>query len=615
MAVRPIKIKVSVKRKKRPKIEPASFEFRRGDTLRIECDVPSFTVKVEPTSRISPLKRTLERYDVAGPSKSRSGQNGSALEVKLSAKGISAGEVEEALRANSERFVEKFNFTVQGKGIPSGTVVPGTWVEGTNGSGSRVPRAGVGLGGTGLVALLSDLDNKEGESFAGDVQANIIKGHGREFGRYLMVRLDDSQQRDTGSRHDLRVWLSSLARETVTPAQTQKEQTKRWKEAPSCEQKQDSGPIGVIGVTSHGYQVLGIQEEDQPKDFEFRVGLRDFRPGSGDYNVHPTPWDPGQDDWDPAYKRPIDLLIHLADDNQERLNERTIDVKRRITGVGEVVADEHGRRRIHEFVDSKKIIEHFGFVDGISNLKAVPKGKRQDTSNRQYWPRKGSMAPLSFLFADEPELPGVPPTRQSYGSFGAFMKLEQDVRRFREKSEQLGGALGICPHEAQALAVGRHQTGRPLVAAVGEDINDFDYSGEGDQQCPYHSHVRRMNARRDSPFTLARRGMNYGPEREDLYPGMKQAPPGRGSGLLFLSYQSEIRRFSSRMFAALEPRRGGLDALLGRVPKDVEKPQEWKARDGQTVSFEMSNFVTARGGEYFFFPSISFFRHLPAVRG
>ena len=608
-------IKILIKGRKKPKIEPASVEFRRYDTLRVECDAPSFTVKVEPTNHISPLWKTLEPYDVTRD-QSIPGPGGSTLDVKLSAEGISAGEVEEALRANNERFVEKFDFTVQGKGIPSGTVIPGTWVEGTNGSGPGVPSDGLSPREDSLNGRIVDLDNGEGESFANDVQANIMKGHGREFGRYLMVRLGESQQRDAGSRHDLRVWLSSLAREVVTSAQIQGKQTKLWREAPSEGPKPDSGTIVVIGVTSHGYQVLGIQQENQPEDFEFRVGLRDFRPGSGDYNVHPTPWDPGQVHWDPGYREPIDLLIHLADDNQERLSERALDVKRRIAGVGEVVADERGGRRIHQGVDSENLIEHFGFVDGISNLEAGPKAKDQKPSNRKYWPKNSSAVPLTFLFAKEPALPGVPPTYPSYGSFGAFMKLEQDVHRFREKSAELGGMLGICPHEAEGLAVGRHQTGRPLVAAVGEDFNDFNFSGDGDQQCPYHSHVRRMNARRDSPFSLARRGMNYGPEREDLHPGVKQTPPGRGSGLLFLSYQSEIRRFSSRMFAALEPRQGGVDALIGRTRTDAtnHQTQEWKTKGGDPVPFEMANFVTPRGGEYFFFPSLSFFRNLPAVK-
>ena len=363
--------------------------------------------------------------------------------------------------------------------------------------------------------------------------------------------------------------MSSLAREIVTSAQAQNKQTEHWKATRTHGQQPDSGPIGAIGVTSHGYQVLGIQDNDQPKDFEFRQSMRELKPASTTYRNHPRPWDPGQNEWEPGYKEPFDLLIHLAGNNQERLSERAIHVKSRITEVGEVVADEQGKRRIHKFVESENLIEHFGFVDGIS----APRSVVPAAPKHEYWPSGEGTVRLSFLFVEERKLRGVPQTRPSYGSYGAYMKLEQDVHRFREKSAELGGRLGICPHEAGTLAVGRHQTGRPLVAAAGEDFNDFNYSGDGDQQCPYHSHVRRMNARRDSPFTLARRGMNYGPEREDLHPGVKQTPPGRGSGLLFLSYQSEIRRFSSRMFAALEPRQGGVDALIGRTRKDANKNQ------------------------------------------
>ena len=59
-----------------------------------------------------------------------------------------------------------------------------------------------------------------------------------------------------------------------------------------------------------------------------------------------------------------------------------------------------------------------------------------------------------------------------------------------------------------------------------------------------------------------------------------------------------------------------MDALIGRTRKDANKnqAQEWETKDGDTVPFEMTNFVTPRGGEYFFFPSLSFFRNLPAVK-
>ena len=439
-----------------------------------------------------------------------------------------------------------------------------------------------------------------------------------------MIRIDRGKRGASAkSRSERRVWLSALAGEIVSPALTQRKQTEQWKAKRSQGREPNGGPIGIIGITSDGYDVLGLSER-QPRDFEFRHSMRNLRPR--DYKAHPTPWDPGQERWEPAYgggtadeiegKRAdgdsqLHLMIHLADDNEDRLEERAVHLKRRIAEFGEVVADEHGKRRIHKHVDSKKLIEHFGFVDGIS----APKFIKQDAPKHRHWPKRDGAVRLDLLFVRECPLVKVTRPRPSYGSYGAFMKLEQNVKLFRDMSERLAQELNVCPHQAAALAVGRHQTGLPLVAEVGEKINDFDYSGEhADLRCPLHSHTRRMNVRRGSAFTLARRGMHYGPEREDLYPGVDQRPPEKGVGLLFLSFQSSIARFSSRMFAALEPPQGGVDALIGRSRGDAGDPQDWETRDGNPVPIEMADFVTARGGEYFFFPSISFFRHLPAVR-
>ena len=90
---------------------------------------------------------------------------------------------------------------------------------------------------------------------------------------------------------------------------------------------------------------------------------------------------------------------------------------------------------------------------------------------------------------------------------------------------------------------------------------------------------------------------------------------------MFLGMSSSLHSFISLMTATQNPRcpdpGGGVDALIGRTQATSEvnpacdgRQRWWNARDRSWNDFRMTDFVTTRGGEYFFVPSVRFLKHV-----
>jgi Dyp-type peroxidase family len=517
--------------------------------------------------------------------------------------------IDEALQRNSERYIEQFRLSFRLKKGGRSVNNLAVWLDRAE-ERSNAMRCMVDL-----TAPL-DLENPASQDFLSNVQANILKAHARAHGRYLLARFHDRTPPTPEMAKARRASMAALARRVITSAATQRKQSWCWKNSRGSELDPESMLVGTMGISVEGYRALGFADDQAPGDAEFRKGLHAAGSGNpGDYVANKNPWDPDLCSWDEGFL-PVDFLIHLAHEDERYVDARADELERLLSESDCCVRMEKGKRRIHEGLGEHEVIEHFGFAEGLSSPTFI----RQEAPRHFVWPRGDGAIPLNLLFADEPELSGVGRSQPTYGSYGAFMKLEQNVVAFRSSAGDLADTLGVCPAHAAALATGRRQDGRPLVTGSGKDFDDFDYSGDvSGSQCPHHAHVRRMNVRRDSPFSLVRRGMSYGAERTDLYPGSTDAPPDHGVGLLFLSFQSSIRAFSSRMSAALEPTQGGSDAILGRsLQKGAAAPaanrQEWAKASGKRVPVKMVDFVIPKGGEYFFFPSLWFFENLPNVK-
>jgi deferrochelatase/peroxidase EfeB len=246
------------------------------------------------------------------------------------------------------------------------------------------------------------------------------------------------------------------------------------------------------------------------------------------------------------------------------------------------------------------------------------------------------------------------------GSYLVMRQLSQDVRLFWRF---ITDAVGGDPIEAEELAaafVGRTRAGDPLVApqsqaiaGVGpkpDDIRQNQFTFDRDprgERCPIGAHVRRANPRnadffghptgglkkliaslgldrtefRDDVMSsvrfhrILRRGREYGPSLSPAE-ALQPAPLGEPErGLHFLCFNANIARqfeflqnawMASTKFAGLS---GESDPLIGNrsgvpgcpVTDSVFVPRQGGLR--RRVS-GVPQFVTVRGGAYFFLPSL-----------
>jgi Dyp-type peroxidase family len=326
--------------------------------------------------------------------------------------------------------------------------------------------------------------------------------------------------------------------------------------------------------------------------------------------------DPPAAEWQAGYTQRIDAMFTLAHDDQWRL----------ILAVGTLAALLERFCRIHAVEyghvlrnNREEPIEHFGYVDGISQPVFLTSDLPADKP--VYW---DAGEPLKRVLVPDLTVPGVP---DAFGSFLVFRKLEQNVRGFQAGLETLARTLNAeSPNLewAEGMVIGRFRDGTPLTQSkrptpATARANDFEYPGTPhDWHCPFHAHIRKANPRNDRKadareHRIARRGIPYDDRwRSDRGQEPHQLP-SRDVGLLFMCFQASI----ANQFAFIQSRWAnsgtfaqpdtGRDPLVGQ-PFDQGSAQQWTARPykGRPTPYNFGGFVTLRGGEFLFAPSIPF---------
>jgi len=268
--------------------------------------------------------------------------------------------------------------------------------------------------------------------------------------------------------------------------------------------------------------------------------------------------------------------------------------------------------------------EAFGFKDGISH--PAIEGSGIPGSNPQEQPFKAGEFVLGYLneMGVLPPMPS-PDVLGRNGTYVVFRKLHQDVAAFRQYLR--ANARDAADEELLAAKfVGRWRSGAPLSLspdrddpALGADAtrnNDFLYQDDDPRglKCPIGSHIRRMNPR-DAVVTgdvrlhrMIRRGTNYGPQM----PIGVMEDDGADRGLCFVFVGASLtRQFEfvqtqwvndGRAFGAPAEK----DPLIGAGGCPFSIPTRPIRRRLQGLP----RFVTTRGGEYCFAPSLSALRWL-----
>lgn len=406
-----------------------------------------------------------------------------------------------------------------------------------------------------------------------------------------------------------------------------------------------------IAFTAAGLARLGLPGEVlQTFPRELREGMARRAQLLGDAGESaPDRWELGGEHQEELHV----LLMLYAPDDQAR-DAFAAEQRRRIEEAGaRVVYCQNASRTVDRFGHSK---EHFGFRDGISQPviegfmgpreKLLPALDRPVKAGElllgyvneyDHLPSSPSVPrPLDAgdVLADVPQPPEASGGRKDLGRNGTYLvlrKLEQDVEGFsRFLEEQARGADGKSdPRMRDWLAaklVGRWQNGAPWKEGAmapppldghGVDngflFNEQDPHGLG---CPVTSHVRRCNPRDSFPpgpemslqvtrrHRIVRRGITY--------------DGGGRRGLVFIALNADLRR----QFEFIQQSWINNDKF-GGFPR--EKDPLVGANDGScTFTIPeaplrrrlrgLPQFVTTRGGGYFFMPGLRALRFLVEMK-
>lgn len=406
-----------------------------------------------------------------------------------------------------------------------------------------------------------------------EIQGNIFKPFARTHAVYLFVKFREG----VGTIGTLR----NIIQRFVVSAAQQAAITEEWRGFRS-DAVQHGRTLGCFGLTAKGYERLGLQEIVPTDEV---LGSRFFTAGLSDPGY--STWQPHTEHWEQEYyPGKIDAFLLLQDDWLDRLNETVQAARNALMAIADGNIKEERGKRIMAAVDSRNAREHFGFTDD--------KTRGSDPRTILADHRVNSRFPGS-----------------AFGCYAAFMKIEENVKKFRDAAIALAGKShgALTPQQAEERAVGRRKNGDPLPGiAVAPRTGDFTFTGVSQSVCPFHAHIRVMNMRDGSdPERIIRRGITYGPD-----------PPvaGTPSGVLFLSLQRSISDFGILLGRA----RWNLDPLLSRSadwtwPK-ANGPENGDFQNGQwsqlwnvggaAVRCPMNDMTTVRGGEFFFMPSITF---------
>jgi Dyp-type peroxidase family len=429
------------------------------------------------------------------------------------------------------------------------------------------------------------------------LQGNILAPHGRSATAHVFLRFDPAR------RDAVRAFLRALA-PTLTSASAQHAQ-RRSRERPAFR--------GCL-LSYAGYVALGVASDATPANVAFRAGMKARGALLGD---------PPPQQWEAIFQRDVHALVVLGGDLDAELKalDAMLPYAVRIVGVE--------RGRLYRNADGESI-EHFGFVDGRSKLRLREVDVEKEAAKDHWDPA----FPLRQVLVYDPG------TAQpnAFGSYCVFRKLEQNVRDFQGAEQNLAATLqSLNPHFDPALAgamlIGRFRDGSPVLLQSHDGAkpipNDFDYASDPHgEKCPFHAHIRKMNPRGDTVrlhgrtladeryHQIARRGTPYGARGQDAAMRFTDAPK-TGVGLLFMAFQRDLAKqfeFLQRAWAnedGFAVSGTGIDPVMGQgAGVDHVHRAAWGDASATTHQQRFADFVTMKGGEYFFAPSIAFFRRL-----
>lgn len=432
------------------------------------------------------------------------------------------------------------------------------------------------------------------------LQANILAAHPRRHLEVWFLRFEVSAR--------LVEFLVAI-RPFVKSAATQLQERERFRTTGAA-----AAPYVGVGLSANGYALLDTHPSRRPQDRSFADGAKAAAAALGDPDVA---------DWEPAFRQDWHAVLLVGAATANGLSTITASARSLLAGVVVHVEAGHDLRDSHD-----RPVEHFGFVDGISNPVFLADDAPSVAADE--W---DPVFPVGRALTTDL---GVPLAEDCFGSYLVFRKLEQNVRRFHTMVHELAltlridsTGLNLVRHErAAALLVGRHRDGTPLVESAiplgaRPPGNRFTFAADPEgRRCPVFAHVRTLNGRTNAAteegleeraHVIARRGQTYGERLDD--PIDASVPiserPDRGVGLLFMCINADIvDQFEVQQAHWANdpdfPRIGaGVEPIIGRGPTTmVDIPTTWGGVTMKRSAIQET--VRLLGAGYFFLPSLPF---------
>ncbi|KAI1346831.1 hypothetical protein F5Y01DRAFT_319408 [Xylaria sp. FL0043] len=467
-----------------------------------------------------------------------------------------------------------------------------------------------------------------------NVQGDILEGLGKKNELFFFFRVRAG--RASSFREDLRLFIPLVT--STTEAKKFHHSIKEGKKE-AAEQKKQFPLIDNSGVniafSQKGLVALGIT--DDIGDDVFKKGMLADAGNLGD----------DLSEWDADFKKEIHGVIAITSNNKIIL-ERALDHVKKIFRIGQMDAaiDEVTRLLGQTRPGTENGHEHFGFNDGLSQpaVKDVDAGVTSEPGEK---PVRQGVILLGREGDDGLVVPGQSPqgvTRPPWaldGSFLAFRYLKQLVPEFDAFLEAKALKVPFPPAPGDptgaellgARLVGRWKSGAPVDLTPLRDNpafakrEDFRFDPQNQERCPFAAHIRKTNPRSDLDAAggteirrIIRRGIAFGAEVTAEEKKAKKSSDDHKleRGLLFACYQSNLGNgfhfmqqswansptFPPKTQATPPVPAPGIDPIIGvGNPRQMVGTSPDVAGANQELNFA-AKWVIARGGEYFFSPSI-----------